>query len=110
MKAQKKIIRGKMSGLVFRNRLKALFRYIGPDPRWENYIDLAAYILGRNSGSIWKWTTGERPIPLYAWRMLNMLSALAELGGKEAVLYGIMDPETAELVSSERKKEVGLRS
>lgn len=96
-----------MTAEVFGKRIDALFGVVGPSDRWRGPGQLAAHLFGMHDTNVSRWRNGHRAIPYWVWRTLNALSACAELGGRDAILYAIMDeaaPEKMEL------PDLGLRT
>lgn len=95
---------------------------LGPSQVWrvltENGVDTTrlpvcdtfAQLAGRDASTVADWRSGRRRIPSYVWRFLNALCALAEVGGRDAVLYAIMDAGAPPMVDAERSRALGLRA
>lgn len=76
---------------------------------------IMARIIGCSEDSISAWRHGRRAIPGYVWRLLNALSAVAEMGGVDAVRWAVMDTGRGEDTDidyeiPEHRKIAGLRA
>lgn len=93
---------------VFGARMDRLFDVVGPDPegRWNGPGQLAAYIFGVTAAHASKWRRARRAVPAYAWIVLNSLAAVADVHGREGLLWALMDGETAPVDEHNR---AGLR-
>lgn len=90
--------------LIFQQRLAQLRDVLlgeghsFPSPE-HAFASLTAYPLA----CVRSWTTGKS-IPMYAWRALNILAAVAELNGVRGLMYASLEP-----IEDVTITELGLR-
>jgi len=84
-----------MTAEVFDRRITAQHDWLGDDAPGNGPGQTFAHLAGRSETQVSLWRNGHRAIPGWAWRLLNALAALAEIVGRDAVLYAIMDADSS---------------